>query len=358
MPLSVNLKVFLEGEEEAGSPHLRAVLEREKERLASDAWLFCDGPVHQTRRPLIVFGVRGVTDVEATLYGPARPLHSGHYGNWAPNPAAEMAQLVAHLRDDEGHILVSGFYDDVRPPTDAEKRAVAEAPDVDGRLKRELLLGRTEGHEKGSDATRLEETLLRPALNVRGLQSGNVAERAQNAIPSEARLSIDFRLVPDQTPDKVRERFEAHLAGLGKREDFDPERARVRERFEAHLKALGYTVVHDTPSPEARLAHPRLVKLVWGAGYPAYRTSLDDPLARALRASIEHAAGGPVVVLPTGGGSLPLYIFAEVLRVPIVILPIANHDDNQHAVDENLRVQNLRDGIAMYAEVLVSLGLY
>ena len=332
IPLSVNLKVFLEGEEEAGSPHLRAVLEREKERLAADAWLFCDGPVHQTRRPLIVFGVRGVTDVEATLYGPARPLHSGHYGNWAPNPAAELAELVTHLRDDEGHILVSGFYDDVRPPTEAEKRAIAEAPEVDGLLKRELLLGRTEGHEKGGGAPRLEETLLRPALNVRGLQSGNVGERAQNAIPSEARLSIDFRLVPDQTPDKVRERFEAHLAGLG------------------------YTVVHDTPSPEARLAHPRLVKLVWGAGYPAYRASLDDPLARALRASIERATGGPVVVLPTGGGSLPLYIFAEVLRVPIVILPIANHDDNQHAVDENLRVQNLREGVAMYAEVLAGLG--
>ena len=332
VPLSVNLKVFLEGEEEAGSAHLRAVLEREKARLGADAWLFCDGPVHQTRRPQIVFGVRGVTDVEVTLFGPARPLHSGHYGNWAPNPAVELAHLVTRLRDDEGRILVSGFYDDVRSPTEAEKRALAEAPGVDDLLKQELLLGRTEGHGEGSAAPRLEETLLRPALNVRGLQSGNVGERAQNAIPSEARLSIDFRLVPDQTPAKVRERFEAYLA------------------------SLGYTVVHETPSPEARLTHPRLVKLAWGAGYPAYRAPLDDPFGRALRSSLERAMGAPVVVLPTLGGSLPLYVFAEVLRVPIVVLPIANHDDNQHAVDENLRVQNLRDGVAMYAEVLAGIG--
>ena len=167
---------------------------------------------------------------------------------------------------------------------------------------------------------------------MRGLQSGNVGERAQNAIPSEARLSIDFRLVPDQTP------------------------ARVRERFEAYLATLGYTVVHETPGPEARLAHPRLVKLAWGAGYAAYRASLEDPFAHALQAAIGRATGGPPVLLPTGGGSLPLYVFAEVLKVPIVTLPIANHDDNQHAVDENLRVQNLRDGIAIYAEVLAGLG--
>jgi acetylornithine deacetylase/succinyl-diaminopimelate desuccinylase-like protein len=333
VPLSVNLKVFLEGEEEAGSAHLREVLEREKARLGADAWLFCDGPVHQTRRPQLVFGVRGVTDVEVTLYGPARPLHSGHYGNWVPNPAVEMARLVTRLRDDEGRILVSGFYDDVRPPTDAEKRALAEVPGVDELLKQELLLGRTEGHgNEGGAAPRLEETLLRPALNVRGLQSGNVGEGAQNAIPAEARLSIDFRLVPDQTPAKVRERFEAYLA------------------------SLGYTVVHDTPGPEARLAHPRLVKLAWGAGYAAYRAPLDDSFGRALRASLERATGGPIIVLPTLGGSLPLYVFAEVLRVPIVTLPIANHDDNQHAANENLRLQNLWDGTSIFASVLRRLG--
>ncbi len=326
LPLSVNLKVFLEGEEEAGSNHLRAVLEREKARLRADAWLFCDGPVHQTRRPLLSFGVRGVTDVELTLYGPARPMHSGHYGNWAPNPAVEMAHLLSKLRTDEGAILIPGFSDDVRPPTEAEKRALADAPDTGDLLRGELLLGRTEG-----GAARLEALLLLPALNVRGFQSGDVGDKAQNAVPAEARLSIDFRLVPDQTP------------------------ARVRERLEAHLRGLGYTIVHEPPTPEMRRATPRLIQVAWGPGYPAYRALLDEPFARAVRRSLERAVG-PMVVLPTSGGSLPLYIFAETLGVPIVTLPIANHDDNQHAPDENLRVQNLRDGVAMYAEVLAGLG--
>ena len=326
IPLSVHLKLFLEGEEEAGSAHLRAVLERERERLRADAWLFCDGPVHQTRRLQLVFGVRGVTDVEVTLYGPSRPLHSGHYGNWAPNPAVELATLLGKLRDDEGKILIEGFYDDVRPPTEAEKQALARAPDTGALLRQELQLGRTEGGEG-----RLEERILLPALNVRGLQSGSVGEKAQNAVPSEARLSIDFRLVPNQTP------------------------AKVRERLESHLRSLGYAVVHETPSAELRRKTPRLVKLEWGAGYPAYRAELDDPFGRAVRRSLERAAG-EVVVLPTLGGSLPLYVFAETLRVPIVTLPIANHDNNQHAPDENLRVQNLRDGIALYAELLAGLG--
>jgi acetylornithine deacetylase/succinyl-diaminopimelate desuccinylase-like protein len=326
LPLSVNLKVFLEGEEEAGSSHLRAVLEREKTLLAADAWLFCDGPVHQTRRPQLVFGVRGVTDLEMTVYGPARPMHSGHYGNWAPNPAVEMAKLLSTLRDDDGRILVAGFYDDVRPPTEAERRAVAAAPDTGGLLRRELHLGRTE-----AAGARLEEAVLQPALNVRGLVSGAVGERAQNAVPRDARLSIDFRLVPDQTP------------------------AKVREKVEAHLRGLGYTVVHETPSAQTRLATPRLVRLDWGAGYPAYRAGLDEPFAVAVRRTVERAVG-EVVALPTLGGSLPLHLFAETLEAPIVVLPIANHDDNQHAPDENLRVQNLRDGIAIYAEVLAGLG--
>jgi acetylornithine deacetylase/succinyl-diaminopimelate desuccinylase-like protein len=329
IPLALNLKVFLEGEEEAGSPHLRAVLEREKARLTADAWLFCDGPVHQTRRPQLAFGARGVVDLEVTLYGPARALHSGHYGNWAPNPAVELAHLVTHLRDEEGRILIPGFYDDVRPPTDAETRALGGAPSVDALLKEELALARTEG--AASPTPRLEERVLLPALNVRGLQAGSVGEKAQNAVPAEARLSIDFRLVPDQSP------------------------ARVRERLEQHLVGLGYTVVSEPPSLEQRRRSPRLLRLAWGVGYPAYRAPLDDPFARALRDVLAVAAGSPLVVLPTLGGSLPLDTFAEVLRVPIVVLPIANHDDNQHAADENLRVQNLRDGIALYAAVLAGL---
>ena len=324
---SVNVALFLEGEEEAGSPHLEAFLQKYRGEIAGDGWLLCDGPVHQSRRMQIYFGARGITDVEVTLYGPARPLHSGHYGNWAPNPALELAHLVAGLRDVDGRIQVAGFYDDVRPPTPSEQEALREVPDVDAALRGELALARTE-----AGGAPLVERILLPALNVRGLSSGGVGSLAANAIPTEARASIDFRLVPDQTP------------------------ARVREKVEAHLRGLGYEVVHDAVTLEARRTRPRLVRLEWGPGYPAARTSMDLPFSRALTRAVEEASGAPLVRLPTLGGSVGMELFARILDRPVVGLPIVNHDNNQHAADENLRLQNLWDGIEVYAAVMTRVG--
>jgi len=324
---SVNVALFLEGEEEAGSPHLERMLQAHRDVLAADAWLFCDGPVHQSRRMQLYFGARGVTDLEITLFGPARPLHSGHYGNWAPNPAVELAHLVSGLRDRDGRIQIAGYYDDVRPPSETERQALREVPDVDQALREELALGRTE-----AGGARLVERLLLPALNVRGLLAGAVGAQAANAIPTEARASIDFRLVPDQTPDGV------------------------RAKVEAHLRAQGYEIVHDAPSLDARRAHPRVVRLDWGAGYPAARTSMDLPVARALVRVVSETTGAPVIRLPTLGGSVGMEVFTRVLGRPVVGLPIVNHDNNQHAADENLRLQNLWDGIEVFAAVMTRLG--
>ncbi len=323
----VDIKVFLEGEEEAGSAHVRAVLEENKGLLDADLWVLCDGPVHQTRRPQLVFGVRGVTDVEITAYGPARALHSGHYGNWAPNPAVTLAQVVASLRDADGKILVSGFYDDVRPPTAAERAALARIPDVDAELRAAFAIAETE-----AGGAPLAERLLLPALNLRGIQSGGVGQHAANAIPTEATASIDFRLVPDQTP------------------------AAVRQRVEAHLRGLGYDVVHETPDLEARRRRPRLLKLDWGPGYPAARTPLDHPGALAVARALEEVVGEQLIRLPTLGGSVPQHVFTEVTGRSVVGVPIVNHDNNQHAANENVRLQNLWDGIELFAAILARAG--
>jgi acetylornithine deacetylase/succinyl-diaminopimelate desuccinylase-like protein len=327
LALSVNLKFFLEGEEEAGSPHLSQILDAYAGRLKADLWLLFDGPVHQTRRMQIYFGARGITDVEITTYGPSRRLHSGHYGNWAPNPIVGLAHLVAGLRDTEGRILIAGFSDDVRPLTAAERRALAQAPDVDAAIRRELGLGRTEGAGES-----LLETLMRPALNLRGVSGGDVGARATNSIPTEASASIDFRLVPDQSPE------------------------RIRTRVEDHLRKQGYTIVRETPDLETRGKSPRLVKLRWGSGYPAARTAMDLPVSRAVARVIEDAAGSPIVELPTLGGSVPMYLFVDNLKTPTVGIPIVNHDNNQHAANENLRLQNLWDGIETCAALLTRLG--
>lgn len=316
-----NIKFFFEGEEEIGSINLRRMLHKNRELLAADAWIFCDGPVHQNRKQQVVFGVRGVTGLDLTVYGARRPLHSGHYGNWAPNPAMLLARLLASMKDDAGNVLVSGFYDDVAPLTAAERAALAAAPAFDDALKRELWLGSTEGN------ARLDAAINRPSLNVRGLSSAGVGLLARNIVPATARASIDIRLVK----------------GMQHR--------RAVERVIAHIREQGYHVVEREPNAETRLAHARVVRVVRRRGYNALRTAMDSDVARRIVRAVASARG-EVIRLPTLGGSLPLTIFDEVLKTPVVIVPIANHDNNQHAPDENLRLQNLWDGIETMAALL------
>lgn len=324
---SINLKVFLEGEEEAGSSHLTEILRAHRDLLAADAWILADGPVHPTRRMQVVFGARGVTGVELTVYGPLRGLHSGHYGNWAPNPAAVLVELLAGLRGPDGTILIPGINEAVRPLTESERQAAAAMPAVETDLQRELGLAWTEGN-----GGRLQDLIMRPALNLRGLAAAGVGEKARNAIPTEAAASIDFRLVPDVTPEVV------------------------REKLEAHLRAKGFWVVHEEPDLETRRAHPRIVRLLWDEGYPGARTSMDLPVSRAVLQVAGEAVDGSLIRVPMLGGSVPISLFTDVLPVPMIIVPIVNHDNNQHAAHENLRLQNLWDGIEVFAQLFVRLG--
>jgi acetylornithine deacetylase/succinyl-diaminopimelate desuccinylase-like protein len=269
------------------------------------------------------FGPRGVVDLEMTVYGPARVLHSGHYGNWAPNPGALMANLLASMRDDNAHIKIAGFYDDVRPLTDSERTAIQAMPDIDGSLRNELALAWTEGSPSS-----LAMQIMQPALNIRGIEVGHVGAKTQNAISTEARASIDFRLVPDESPDKV------------------------KALVERHIQQQGFYIMHQAPTLDERRAHARIVKLDWGSGYPAARTSIDLPVSRAVISNVESSRGGPIVIVPSSGGSVPMYLFTDVLKTPVINFPIANHDDNQHAANENLRLQNLWDGIEMFAGLI------
>jgi acetylornithine deacetylase/succinyl-diaminopimelate desuccinylase-like protein len=324
---SVNVKFFFEGEEEAGSAHLKAILEKYRDLLQADAWLFCDGPVHQSGRLQAVFGLRGVIGLELTVYGPTRPLHSGHYGNWAPNPGAMIANLVASMRDDDGNAKVAGFHDDVVPISAAERAALAALPPVDSALRVSLGLARTEG-----DNAMLAERIMRPGINVRGIRVGGVQETGANVISTEAFASFDFRLVPAQRPEHVRDVVERHIA------------------------AQGYHLVREAPDAATRARYPKIARLEWEAGYPAQRAAMDGDFARALLAALSAGATTPPLAVPTLGGSGPGYLFTEVLGAPVATLPLANFDNNQHAANENLRLGNLWDGIEMYAALLTRLG--
>ncbi|MGH8239277.1 MAG: M20/M25/M40 family metallo-hydrolase [Steroidobacteraceae bacterium] len=325
---SVNLKFFFEGEEEVGSPHLAAILQRYDQQLATDLWILCDGPMDQTGQMQIFFGARGGASLDITVYGPNRSLHSGHYGNWAPNPIVMLTHLLDSMRDEDARILIAGFYDDVRALTQGEKRAMSQLAGHDAELKRTLGIKRTEG-----EPAPLAQQVVKPALNVRGIQGGRVGVDAANVIESEARASIDFRLVPEQTPERVRSLVERHIA------------------------RQGYWVVHEPPDARARLEHARIALLEWGSGgYPGARTSMDLPVSRAVVSIIEDTLRAEVIRAPSLGGSIPMYLFAGGRRQPVIGVPIANYDNNQHAANENIRLGNLWAAIEIYAGLFANLG--
>jgi len=318
-PPRVNLKFLFEGEEESGSPHLPQYLEAHRDRLTADALLICDGPVHQSRRPQLFFGARGYASMELTVYGPARHLHSGHYGNWAPNPNMRLARLLASMKEEDGTVRIDGFYDSVEPLGPAEEKSLETIPDIDDVLRRELGLAETEK----SNAPLMERLLL-PSLNIRGLDGGAVGSEAENQIPTAAQASIDMRLVKGNHPKDM------------------------FERIEEHIRRQGYHVVLEEPDLDLRRQHPKIARVVRRAEYPAVRTAMDRPIIEEIARVAEAAAGEPVVRLPHLGGSLPLHVF-EALGLPIVGVPIANYDNNQHGPDENLQVGNLWYGVDLFA---------
>ena len=320
-----NLKFLFEGEEEAGSVHLGEIFEAHAGMLKSDCWVICDGPVHQSGRKQIVFGVRGDTHLDLTVYGPLRPLHSGHYGNWATNPAMSLVRLLASMKDDSGRVTIKGFYDDVQPLTPLEAKALREVPAVDDQMMAELGLAAVE--MKGKN---LAEAINLPSLNINGIAAGNVGAQASNQIPTYATAVLDLRLV------------------LGN--DWQ----RQQEKVKAHIRAQGFTIVDHDPTEAERRQYPLLIKVVAKAGsYNAQRTPMDLPMVSRIRAAVQTTTPEPLVLQPTMGGSLPLYLFEKYLGARTITVPIANHDNNQHAENENLRLVNLWTGIESMAAMMV-----
>jgi acetylornithine deacetylase/succinyl-diaminopimelate desuccinylase-like protein len=325
VPLAVNLKVIFEGEEEAGSANLQRTLELHKNLLGGDLLITADGPVHQSGRPIVFVGCRGDIGIGITVYGPVRALHSGHYGNWAPNPAMELSRLLASMRDADGRVLIDSYYDDIAPLGELEKQALARMPDNDADLQRELGIAKPEGGRK-----KLVELLMEPSLNVRGLRSAYVGEQAQNVVPEKAEASLDARLVKGEDPQR---KFD-QIAGF--------------------IRKQGFFVTDREPTMDERRQHPLVAKVIYEGGYRASRTAMDLPASKALVQVVQDATSGDVVIAPTLGGSVPMYIFED-LGLPWIGVPIVNYDNHQHSSDENLRLGHLWRGIELYAALLADL---
>lgn len=322
--LAYNIKFFFEGEEEAGSPHLHEILTRYKNLLQGNLWIICDGPVHQSGKKQIVFGVRGDTHLNLTVYASKRPLHSGHYGNWAPNPGLVLAKLLSSMKDESGRVTIKGFYNDVVPLSAAEIKALKQVPPVDDQMKKELGLAASE--MKG---VALAEAINLPSLNINGMQSGNVGKLASNVIPTSATAVLDLRLV------------------LGN--DWKVQQQKVIE----HIRKQGFWVIDREPTDEERSRYAKICKVVPGAdGYNAQRTSMELPMAKNVVTAVKSTTSDQVVLMPTLGGSLPLFLFEKYLSAKTITVPIANHDNNQHAENENIRIKNLWDGIETMAAIM------
>lgn len=321
--LTSNVRVIMEGEEEAGSTHLEGAVQKYADKIRGDALLLVDGPRHASDRPTLNFGARGIMNALVTVYGPAHDLHSGNYGNWAPNPALQLARLLASMKDDSGRVTIDGFYDDVVPLTAEEKKAIDEIPDVAPSLMK------TFGFARPESADRLELRHNLPTLNINAMEAGGgVKGQGRTIIPASASARLDLRFVKNVDP------------------------AKQLDRLVAHIRKQGYFIVDTDPDDQVRASHPLIASVAKIGGYPAGRTSMELPITRAIAKAVADGAGGPIVRLPTLGGSAPFYLFSDVLKVPTIGLSIVNFDNNQHGPNENVRIKNIWDGIETMAAIL------
>jgi len=316
-----NLRVVLDGEEEAGSANFRRFATARAASLKTDLAITLDGPRHPSGRPTVYFGVRGGAGVTITVYGARGDVHSGNYGNWAPDPSMRLAKLLGSMKDDAGRVLIKDFYRDVRPLTPTERQALASAPDVEARLKQDFAVAVPERPDE-----RLEVKLNQPTLSILELSTSGIPGRS--AIPGSASARLEVRMVKDLVPET--------------------QNALITE----HVRAQGYHVVTGRdPTDEERRTHRLIARVDPRRGSAASRVSMDDPRAKAVVAALT-LRGVPPVQLPTLGGSMPFGTFSDEYAMPTVGVSIVNYDNNQHGPDENLRLRNLWEGIEMLAALM------
>jgi acetylornithine deacetylase/succinyl-diaminopimelate desuccinylase-like protein len=317
------LRVVLDGEEEAGSPNFEAAMIANAAAVRGDLAVIVDSPRHPSNLPTVFYGSRGLAGAEITIYGATGDLHSGNYGNFVPDPAMALARLLASMKDDRGNVVIKNFYDGVVPLTASERRAIDEIPNVDQKLLEQFGVAQSEHPD-----SRIELQHNRPTLSVVGLSSGTVGPGARNAISASATGRVEIRLVNGLDPTTQ------------------------YERLVAHIRDQGFFIVNAAPDMATRRKYPKIARVTQqGGGFPIGKGSMDDPRT-AMAANAIRALDQRLVQMPTIGGSLPFSTFAAALSMPTIGLAVVNFDNNQHAVNENLRVGHLWEAIDIFAALV------
>ena len=318
-----NMKVIMDFEEELGSPHLPAAVEQHREALAADMLIIYDGPRHPSNQPSLTFGARGIATVTLTVFGPRVPQHSGHFGNYVPNPAIRLAQLIGSMEDENGRVTLPGFYDGIE--LDEETKSIlAQVPDDEQAIRQSIGIAKAE-----SVAPTYQEAIQYPSLNIRGMNSAWVGDKVRTIIPATATAEIDIRIVPESDPER--------LIGL------------VRD----HVENKGYHLIKgDAPTDEERAAHARLASLDYSIAYQAFRTPYNSEVGLWLDSAMQRAFGKAPIKKRMSGGSIPISPFITTLGVPAVTVPTVNSDNNQHSPNENIRIGNYIDGITTFLSIM------
>ncbi|MFB3778815.1 MAG: dipeptidase [Bryobacteraceae bacterium] len=314
--LPVNVKFLIEGEEEVGGEHITAYVKSKPARLKSDAAVICDTEMFAPNLPTICVGLRGIVYLELDVRGADHDLHSGVYGGAAPNPFQAVAEILTALKDRDGHILIPGFYDRVRPPSAEEREAWARLPfDEEEYKAKEVGVKELVGEP---EKPLFERLWARPTLEVHGIRGGFTGEGAKTVIPARAVAKISMRLVADQNPDEALAQFQAAVQAATPK---------------------GVTVE---------------VKPIHGAA-----PSLVDPSSPFIKASAEAMSQvfGKETVYIRSGGSIPIVgLFDQHLGIPSVLMGFGLPDDNLHAPNEKFHLPNFYRGIQAVANYLELLG--
>ena len=318
-----NIKVIMDMEEEMGSPNLPPAVKKFRKKLKADRLVILDGPRHPSNEPTLTFGARGIVTIQLKVHGPKFPQHSGHYGNYVPNPAIRLSQLIASMKDDDGIVTIPGYYDGIT--ISEEARAIMSAvPDDEKFIKKSIGIS-----ESDKVASNYQESIQYPSLNVRGMQSGWVEKEVRTIIPSYALAEIDVRVVKETDPD------------------------RLIKLIKNHIKSEGYYLIDRDPKENERSKYNKIASFNYRIGYQAFRTPVNSEIAYWLRAALVNGFGKEPIIKRTSGGSIPISPFVNTLNIPAVTVPTVNPDNNQHSPNENLRVGNLIESIRTHVALLV-----